>query len=67
MEQFGRVLPVGSCKNVGLGGYIAAGGYGGLSPALGLGVDSVLEIKVHVLIYIACKCMTDTKKELVDS
>ena len=32
---------------VGSGGYLAGGGIGRFNPALGLGVDNVLEIKVY--------------------
>ena len=46
MERYGRLVFGGNNNGIGLGGYIAGGGYGPLSPVFGLAVDNVLEIKV---------------------
>ena len=50
VEKQNRIVNVGTCPGVSPGGFIAGGGYGLLSPSLGLAVDNVLEIKVHVQI-----------------
>ena len=47
VEEYGRIFPL---DNRGMGLFISTGGYGFTSPALGLGVDSVLEIKVLQII-----------------
>lgn len=36
----------GSCVTVSLGGYLTGGGYGALTPWLGLAVDQILEVEV---------------------
>ena len=46
MEAHGRTVVGGSGAKVSPGGYIAGGGHSPLSPQFGLGVDSVLEIRV---------------------
>ena len=49
-EKHNRIILAGNCKIVGQGGFLAGGGIGRFSPALGIGVDSVLEIKVTLRI-----------------
>lgn len=49
------VIVGGSCETVSLGGYLTGGGYGALTPWLGLAVDQILEVEVvlpngHVVI-----------------
>ena len=44
--KHGRLVFGGNNNGIGPGGYIAGGGYGPLSPAFGLAVDNVLEVKV---------------------
>ena len=46
VEKHDRVMIHGTNDAIGPGGFIAGGGYGPLTPSLGLGVDNVLEIKV---------------------
>ena len=46
VEKHSRIIVSGDCWVVGPGGYLAGGGIGLFDPALGLGVDNVLEIKV---------------------
>ena len=51
VEEYGRIFPL---ENKGMGLFISTGGYGFTSPTLGLGVDSVLEIKVLQIIWPRC-------------
>ncbi|EHK47862.1 hypothetical protein TRIATDRAFT_44348 [Trichoderma atroviride IMI 206040] len=54
------VIVGGSCETVSLGGYLTGGGYGALTPWLGLAVDQILEVEVvlpngHVVIANSCQ------------
>ena len=46
VEKHDRTILVSRCAAVTPGGWITGGGFGRFSPALGLGVDNVLEMKV---------------------
>ena len=54
-ERHNRLVLTGRCKSVGAGGFIAGGGIGLFSIALGLGVDNVLEIKVFFDVSLTVK------------
>ncbi|KAK0390544.1 hypothetical protein NLU13_0048 [Sarocladium strictum] len=45
-HEHGRVFTGGGSKTVGLGGFIAGGGHGVLSPHFGLAADNVVQIEV---------------------
>jgi len=48
-KEFGRVVPAGSCPSVGVGGFVANGGYGPLSRKLGLTVDHLYGVEMVVV------------------
>lgn len=46
LATYSLTIVGGSCETVSLGGYLTGGGYGALTPWLGLGVDQILEVEV---------------------